>query len=188
MASQFDPSAFIQAECEQLSQTLASDSEWRQTPLETLKTAEIRHFRAPGRPALARIATIAAVDAEKLPWSNDLENWASNPCPDFIAPNVWDEITHEALSVSRTWGRTALDAGWTSLNLFGCHTQPQYRRRDRNGLVQTIVNLLTPVRIVGLTSTGAELADHNGSIMRFRPREKPGSVHLWEAYVMSGGP
>jgi hypothetical protein len=50
------------------------------------------------------------------------------------------------------------------------------------------VNLLTPVRIVGLTSTGAELADHNGSIMRFRPREKPGSVHLWEAYVMSGGP
>jgi hypothetical protein len=188
MASLFDPSAFIEAENSQLSQTLASVCEWSEGPSTGQKTAEIHHFRAEPEPALARIATIAGIHPEMLPWSDDLENWASNPCPDFIAPNVWDEITHEALTVSRTWGRIALDAGWSALDLFGCHTRPQYRRRDRNGLVQTIVNLLTPVRIIGLSGVCAELVDRNGTVMRFKPRHRLGSVHLWEAYAMPNGP
>lgn len=188
MASRFDPSAFIEAESSQLSQTLASNSEWRHDAKIASKTAKNRDFETAPTPALATLATLAGADPEKLPWTDELESWASNSCPDFTPPNVWDEITHEAVAVSRTWGRIALDAGWSSLDLFGCHNRPQYRRRDRNGLVQTIVNLLTPVRIVRLTSAWAELVDRNGSVMRYRRRKKLGSVHLWEAYVMPNGP
>lgn len=142
---------------------------------------------------LAGLATLAGPDAEKkksdpMPWDDYLIPWANGRAPAFAKPVVWDELTNEALSVSRKWGRRALDAGWTSVDLFGCWKRPQHRRSDCNGLVAGIVGLLTPVRITAVTPEYAELQDHRGTILRHYRFEKPDAVHLWEAYTMRTGP
>lgn len=188
MADLFDPSAFIAAEQPLESQGIAENSYAPPGDAQAPKRAEKRGFATPDPGRLARIATLAEGDGEKLPWDDALTSWVAAPPPDFVRPEHWDEITHEALAVSRVWGATALAAGWTSLNLFGCHSRPQFRRLDHNGLVATIVGLLSPVRITALTSACAELSDHNGTVMRYRPRDKPAAVHLWEAYAMPAPP
>lgn len=185
MIEAFDPSAFILAE---RSQTLAEPCKDFAASFAKPKPAEIRHSERVPDQTLATIATLAPAPAEKMPWDDNLIPWANGRPPAFAKPIVWDELTNEALSVSRKWGRIALDAGWSSLDLFGCYRRPQYRRIDCNGLVASIVGLLTPVRLTALDADGADLTDHHGNVMRHYRRDKPGAVHLWEAYVMRAGP
>lgn len=185
MADGFDASAFITAE---RSQAVARPSYSFSADFEQPKAAENQHCETEEPAALAEIATIAAGAGENLPWADDLRAWASSKCPAFIAPAVWNKITADAVSVSREWGAIAVDAGWSSLDLFGCHRRPQYRRLDFNGLVATFSGLLTPFQITAILPGYAELADRHGAVLRFRRPIKPGSVHLWEGYRMPGGP
>ncbi|APZ98055.1 hypothetical protein BWQ93_05850 [Sphingopyxis sp. QXT-31] len=123
-----------------------------------------------------------------MPWDGYLLPWSGSPCPSFIRPEIFDEITNEAVAVSRRWGAQAIEAGWSTIDLFGCWRHPQYRRVDCNGLVASIVGLLTPVRVTALSPTRADLTDHLGNVMRFYRRPMPFAVHLWEAYAMPAGP
>lgn len=123
-----------------------------------------------------------------MPWDDDLIPWANGKAPPFARPIVWDELTNEAVSISQRWGAQAIEAGWSSLDLFGCYRRPWFRRLDCNGLVASIVGLLTPVRLTDITPDHADLTDYRGNVLRYLRREKPGAVHLWEAYSMRTGP
>lgn len=187
MASAFDPSAFIAAEeREQSLATPASDFAFAPA---TPKRAENRHSRPAEDSTLAEVATLAGVPDETLPWSAELLRFTDRPCPEGIRDDYWDELTQESWSVSREWGRQALDLGWTSLDLFGCNPIPFPfgRRVDRDGLVMALVGLLTPVRIVEVTVATAVLRDRH-STMTFRRKPMLGAVHLWDAYAMRSGP
>lgn len=188
MTEHFDASTFILAE---RSQTLAAGCKDFVADFDRPKPAENRRSVAAPRDTLAQIATLAPVPAEIMPWDDLLLPWAESRCPGFIRPEVFDEIANEAVAFSRKWGSKAIAAGWSTLDLFGCYRRPQFRRVDCNGLVASVVGLLTPVRITEITPAYAELIAHHGSVMRFRPEHRaklPCSVHLWEAYAMTTGP
>jgi len=189
VASRFDPRAFIEAELAEVSQTVAAESQLGGAFSFVPKTAEICGILDRPSSALATIATLAAPPAETLPWDADLRRFVDQPCPDDVRPEYWDELTNEALSVSKHWGATALSAGWSALDLFGCNPDPSKRRGDRDGLVKSIVDLRIAVRIVDLTHAYAALKDLNGHVLRHRPALRaPGAVFLWEAYPMTAGP
>lgn len=188
MTDHFDASAFILAE---RSQTLAPECKDFAAGFEPPKPAEIRQSDNVPDETLATIATLAPTPAEIMPWDDLLLPWAEGPRPHFVRPEVWDELTNEAVAISRKWGPIAIAAGWSSLDLFGCYRRPQFRRLDCNGLVASIVGLLTPVRLTALASEHADLTTSNGDVMRYRRSlraDLPCSVHLWEAYVMTTGP
>lgn len=185
MTAVFDPSAFIAAE---VSQSVATRSDTFTMSRRPEEMADFRAFRDDGRQSVATVATVAGGEDENHPWSADLIEWASRRPPAFAKPILWDELTNEALSISRIWGAKAIAAGWSSLDLFGCYKRPLFRRLDCNGLVANIVGLLTPVRVTEITPDYAELQDYRGTILRHRRFDKSDSVHLWEAYVMTNGP
>lgn len=188
MTELFDASAFILAE---RSQTLAPVCKDFAADFGEPIAAEIRHSDRVPDETLATIATLAATPAEIMPWDDLLLPWAEGPRPHFVKPEVWDELTNEAVAFSRNWGTKAIAAGWSSLDLFGCYRRPWFRRIDCNGVVATIVGMLTPMRVMAVCEAYIEIADHRGNGMRFRPRDRANlscSVHLWEAYVMTTGP
>lgn len=185
MDSAFDPSAFIQAE---QSQAAASEPFYFGAPAEAPKGAEICEKPPVEAATIAEIAGIAGDAPGNLPWSPDLEAWAAGPRADWIKPDLWDEVTNEALVVSKRWGASALEQGWSMLGLFGCNPKPRAGRVDRNGLVATIVGLRSAVRLTAITADHAELVARGGVVMRYRPMIGPGSVPLWEGYSMRGGP
>lgn len=185
MTTVFDPSAFIAAE---VSQSVAKRSDTFTMARHREEGAEICAFRDDPCQSVASVATVAGGEPENHPWSVDLITWASGRAPAFVRPVVWDELTNEALAISKRWGAKAIECGWSSLDLFGCYRRPWFRRLDCNGLVASIVGLLTPVRLTDLTPDHADLTDHHGNIMRHYRRDKPEAVHLWEAYVMPTGP
>lgn len=189
MASRFDPSAFIEAEREQVSQTLAAVEQDLVGFSFQPETAEICAAAGPDRATVARIAAIAGVAADALPWAQDLEAFVDRPCPADVRPEYWDELTNEAWSISRQWGATACAAGWSSLDIFACNPDPSARRVDRDGLVLGVVGMIAPMRVIDVTSEYAALQDRHGSVLRHRPSLRaPGAVHLWEAYPMIAGP
>ena len=187
MASAFDPSVFIAAE--EREQSLAAPaSDFAFDPVG--RKAQQNSSLAPvPTPSLATLATLAGGDAQILPWTAELKRFTDQPCPPGLRPEYWDELTHEAWTVSREWGRQALDAGWSSMDLFGCNPVPFpfARRVDRDGLVMALVGLMTPTKVVEITPAGAMLRDRQSTLF-FRRRAVPGTVHLWEAYAMSSGP
>lgn len=188
MTEHFDASTFILAE---RSQTLAPACEDFAAGFSERKPTEICHFADAKEQTLATIATLAPPRAETTPWDDALIPWAEGPRPPFVKPEVWDELTNEAIVIARKWGSTAIAAGWSSLDLFGCYRRPWCHRLDCNGLVASIVGLLTPVRLTAITGEHADLTTSNGDVMRFRRSlrtDLPCSVHLWEAYAMTTGP
>lgn len=191
-APAFDPSRFIQAEAARLTQTVATLAAAPETVADfamVLETAEISGFSDQRAPSLATIATIAAPQFEiQYPFDSALVDFITQPCPPGVRPEAWDEITGETEAVRQRWTDHAISLGWTSLDLFGCHRNPFARRVDRDGLVASITGLLTPVRITSITATYAELTPFRGAPMRHRRMHRPGQVHLWEAYGMTGGP
>lgn len=188
MTEHFDASAFVLAE---RSQTLAPECKDFSGDFGAPKAAENSHFDDAPEKTLAQIATLAPVPAEFMPWDDELLSWAASPRPHFVKPEVWDELTNEAVAFSRVWGPKAIAAGWSSFDLFGCYRRPWFRRLDCNGVIATIVGMLTPMRVTAVCEAHIEIADHRGNGMRFRPRDRANlscSVHLWEAYVMTTGP
>lgn len=184
MASRFDPSAFIEAEEKQ---ALARAARVASVAAASLKPAEICHS-SPAAPAtIAGIATIAR-SVPKTPWSALVSRFINTPRPAYVSEEKWDELTGEAESVELRWGEIAYQAGWGSMDLYACPPDPLSRRYGQSGLVDAIVGLLTPVKIVALDSKGASLRPFKGPDMRFNRSIRAGAVHLWEAYRPTAGP
>lgn len=192
MATAFDPTRFIQAENERLSQTLAAPASALATDEATPKTAENGHFWGEPEPALATIATLAGPTPEnrknQYPWDADLWRFVDAPCPEGVRPDKWDEIVGETYALRTRWADQAIGMGWSSLDLFGGPANPFARRVDLNGLARSLANLLTPVRVTTITPAYALLTDANGYQLKYHRRQRLGAVHLWEAYAMAGGP
>jgi hypothetical protein len=189
VASRFDPRAFIEAELAEVSQTVAAESQPRCVASLVSKTADFCGFESQPASPLATIATLAAPTVQTRPWDAQLRRFVDQPCPADVRPDYWDELTNEALSVSKHWGTQALSAGWSALDLFACNPDPSRRRGDRDGLVKSIVDLRMAVRVVELTTTYAALEDLNQHVLRHRPSLRAaGSTFLWEAYPMIAGP
>lgn len=100
----------------------------------------------------------------------------------------WDELTGEASVISRLWGQRALDAGWTSVELFGCNPDPYAGRVDRNGLIVTMTNFAVGLRLVDIAPDHALLLGPREERLRYQAGDVTGRVHLWEAYSMATGP
>lgn len=184
VASRFDPSAFIQAEDEQ---TLARLASVASAPASTLKPAENRHSSLLESATLAGIAALAG-GGPKTPWNKLLAAFVDTPRPVFVPEEHWDELTAEADAIETRWGETAFDAGWSSVDLYGCPPDPLATRYGQSGLVHLIVGLRAPIRIVGLDRHCAVLRPYKGDDMRFRRSIRTGAVHLWEAYRPTTGP
>ena len=188
MATAFDPTQFIEAENSRCSQTIAApatDQRWTATDP---KPAENCGCLAAPPSTIAAIAAIAASDEKPLPWDRELRAFVDLECPPGVQPAYWSELVEEAWDISRKWGQAALDAGWSSLDLFGCNPVPSAGRVDRDGLVALNVGMRTPLRLISITKDSAELHDPRGGVLQYRPPPAPGSVHLWEAYAAEAGP
>lgn len=100
----------------------------------------------------------------------------------------WKRLVRIARQVSDEWGGPALNAGWHPLELFGCNPDPFARRVDRNGLVASLFNMLTPLEIIDLNAKAAVMKDRHGAIMKYYPFGARGQQYLWTAYLQIRGP
>lgn len=190
MASLFDTSAFIEAERRQKSQsvaTIAAPIAACDTLTATPKPPETLAFMPAADLTIAKSQQSQPSTAETLPWQDDIDALHLLPCPTGMTDARWKRLLRITRSVSREWGRTALDAGWHPLELFGCNPEPMARRVDRNGLVASIFGLSTPVEVTEISRTCAVLSVRIGAPMRYRPIGPRGQVYLWHAY-RQGGP
>lgn len=189
MASRFDPSAYIAAERSELSRSVATVATGGDPFREPPKTQSPQRVTEPPEETVAKIATVAAPIDQTLPWADDLGEFAGRDCPPGVKLEYWDELTNEALLVSRQWGRKALACGWSLLDLFGCNPDPLARRVDRDGLVKSVVELRCAAMILGVDDETATLRGPNGSILRHcRKLRAPGAIPLWHAFPMTTGP
>ena len=102
--------------------------------------ADFRRFQRERTPDAASVATVAAVAAPGLPWSDGLAALRLLPCPAWQTAGRWNRLVYTALNLSRDWGMQAHALGWGTLELFGCNPEPWAGRVDLDGVATTLAN------------------------------------------------
>jgi len=97
--------------------------------------------------------------------------------PPGFSPERWQRIIDAARNFLDRWTSTAIAAGWSDLDVFGCDPDRPDARFDCMGLVL----LLDRAKVVGVDERGADLMMNTGARQRFRRRPLPtGTINLWE--------
>jgi hypothetical protein len=120
-----------------------------------------------------------ATEAGVIPaseWHAILAGLKERASPDWITPDRWEVLLHDAQRFLDRWSSTAHAMGWTALDLFGVHPTRPAVRFDVMGLLL----LLQGSEVVTLTAESASIRRPSGAVLRF-PRPAAGGVLLSEA-------
>jgi hypothetical protein len=115
--------------------------------------------------------------AEVGRWREAFAGLISTPSPAGFSEERWRRIIDATGVFLHRWAETAIELGWTTLDVFGCADAAPAQRFDCMGLVL----LLDRCRIADIDAAGADLvATTNEARLRFRRRAMPkGTVPLW---------
>ena len=147
------------------------------------KSADISHTghgrlsAAAPAPHPPKVPKAPKADDTLQAWLEGCRDLPSAP-PAGFSDQRWVRIVGRVDDFLDRWAETAIDLGWTTLDVFGCDEAAPDRRFDCMGLVL----LLDRCRIVGIDAAGADLASTIGDArQRFRRRPMPpGTVPLWQ--------
>jgi hypothetical protein len=109
-------------------------------------------------------------------WHAILAGLKERSSPDWMVPDRWEMLLHDAARFLDRWSSTAHSMGWTTLDLFGVHPTRPAVRFDVMGLLL----LLQGSEVVTLTAESASIRRPSGAVLRF-PRPAAGGVLLSEA-------
>jgi hypothetical protein len=120
----------------------------------------------------------AAIAYDEYPaeWHAILAPLKECTAPNWMMPDRWEVVLHDARRFLDQWSSTAHAMGWTALDLFGVHPTRPAVRSDVMGLLL----LLQGGEVVALTEEGATIRRPSGAVLRF-PRPAAGGVLLSEA-------
>lgn len=120
----------------------------------------------------------AAIAGDEFPaeWHALLAGLAERRSPDWMTPDRWEMLLHDAERFLGRWSPTASAMGWTTLDLFGVHPNRPAVRFDVMGLLL----LLQGGEVIALIAEGASIRRPSGAVLRF-PRPAAGGVLLSEA-------
>ena len=104
---------------------------------------------------------------------------ASGPLGDW-RPGPWEALQAALPAFMKTWAPKAATAGWSTLDVFGCHPGAPFHRLDCRGLALCLYG----ARIVALAEHSAGLVFVAGGNARMTFRKAPAStmaqaVPLW---------
>jgi hypothetical protein len=119
-----------------------------------------------------------AADADKefpSEWHAILAELRVRKSPEWMAPDRWEMLLHDAARFFDRWSSTARAMGWTALDLFGVHPTRPAVRFDVMGLLL----LLQGGEVITLTAESASIRRPSGAVLRF-PRPAAGGVRLSE--------
>ncbi|OPH84129.1 hypothetical protein [Nitrobacter vulgaris] len=108
-------------------------------------------------------------------WLAILAGLKERASPDWMMPDRWEVLLHDADRFLGRWSSTAHAMGWTALDLFGVHPTQPARRVDVMGLLL----LVQGGEVIALTAEGALIRRASGAVLRFS-RPSPGGVLLSE--------
>lgn len=109
-------------------------------------------------------------------WHAILSGLKERERPDWLTPDRWEMLLHDAGRFFDRWSSTAHAMGWTALDLFGVHSTRPAVRFDVMGLLL----LLQRGEVIALTAEGASIRRPSGAVLHF-PRPVAGGVLLSEA-------
>lgn len=121
-----------------------------------------------------RAASTGSVPASK--WHAILAKLKEREGPDWIMPDRWEMLLHDAARFLDRWSSTAHVMGWTALDLFGAHPTRPAVRFDVMGLLL----LLQGGEVTALTEESASIRRPSGAVLRFFRRPTAGDVLLTE--------
>lgn len=120
--------------------------------------------------------TASAAGAPASEWHAILAGLKERAAPDWVMPDRWETLLHDAERFLDRWSSTAQALGWTALDLFGVHPTRPAARFDVMGLLL----LLHGDEVIALTAEGASIRRPSEAVLRFS-RPSPGGVLLSEA-------
>ncbi len=121
-----------------------------------------------------RTASAAGTPASE--WHAILAGLKERASPDWMMPDRWEVLLHDAERFLDRWSSTAQAMGWTALDLFGVHPNRPAARFD----VMGVLPQLQGGEVIALTEKGASIKRPSGAGFRFS-RPLPGGVLLSEA-------
>jgi hypothetical protein len=119
--------------------------------------------------------TPAGPEASLSAWSAGIARLAELSPPPSWPQDRWEQLVADAAAFLAAWGKTAVDLGWTTFELFGAHVNAPYARLDALGLVA----LLNGNPVNELTAERAVIRAPSGAVLVYR--RKPSS--WWPAQV-----
>jgi hypothetical protein len=110
-------------------------------------------------------------------WAEGFAAMLAMPAPSGFSAQRWQRIVDATGTFLDRWTDTAIDCGWSNLDVFGCDRDRPDARFDAMGLVL----LLDRCEVVSIDEAGADLVTTTGARQRYRRRPlPPGTVSLWE--------
>jgi hypothetical protein len=110
-------------------------------------------------------------------WHAILAGLKERESPDWVSPDGWEMLLHDAARFLDRWLSTAQAMGWTALDLFGAHPTRPAVRFDVIGLLL----LIQGGEVVALSAESASIRRPSGAVLRFFRRPTAGAVLLSEA-------
>jgi hypothetical protein len=155
------------------------------TPLADFGDAKVQSFQPINRGVTSVTSVTSdfeqgrvADSAGGLPseWHAILAELKEREGPDWMSPDRWEMLMHDAGRFLDRSSSTAGAMGWTTLDLIGVHPTRPAVRFDVMGLLL----LIQGGGVVALTAESATIRRPSGALLRF-PRPAAGGVLLWEA-------